>query len=520
MRAKLCNALTLVALLLLLAAFAMLSVEALMHTSAVELSFSADNNEHVVFLQDNIPINLLMLAAGTGLAVLLASCKVGRGAIRALTAGMLGWVVALGVWWVLAAKAEPGADARSILDAADAIVQSSYQTLAGSTYFRTYPFQTGFLLYAIAFTRLFGSARELAMQLANVAYVAAAYLALAQITRRLFADERVELVCVALLGLCVQPVFLCTFIYGLLPGLALALWGAYCIILYLQRRRGGFAVLGALLIVAAVIVKKNFTIVAIAGGIVLLLDALRNRRLGSLLVCIVLAALTIVGPNGAQRYAERRAGTQFGPGMPQSAWLVMGVSESSMCSGWYNAELSRAFAESGFDAEGTNEANLAAVQARMELLCSRPRYLAAFAYHKLVSQWNEPAFQSIWSSAAGTHTGEPSSLAQSVYAGRGARVINAHFNFYVQLVYAALAIALASLCRDRRRTDAMLLLPLVILGAICYHAVFEAKAQYALVYLPMMLPSAAYGLCRLAKGLCLRRAARAADRKGRRPCGA
>jgi hypothetical protein len=39
-----------------------------------------------------------------------------------------------------------------------------------------------------------------------------------------------------------------------------------------------------------------------------------------------------------------------------------------------------------------------------------------------------------------------------------------------------------------------MLIPLILIGAVLYHALFEAKSQYAVLYVPMMAPYAAFGL--------------------------
>ena len=64
-----------------------------------------------------------------------------------------------------------------------------------------------------------------------------------------------------------------------------------------------------------------------------------------------------------------------------------------------------------------------------------------------------------------------------------------------QLVY--LGMLLGCLGLWHRKSSADCLLPLVILGGLLYHLLFEAKSQYALPYYVLMIPVAAYGLTRL-----------------------
>ena len=46
----------------------------------------------------------------------------------------------------------------------------------------------------------------------------------------------------------------------------------------------------------------------------------------------------------------------------------------------------------------------------------------------------------------------------------------------------------------RRRSTEQLILPVAIVGGILFHLLFEANAKYALSYLPLFLPYAAYGI--------------------------
>ncbi len=496
MRAKACDLLSLTAILLLCAIFAAIALNGLFVTCVVETAFSADNNEHVVFLRDHVTFNLAALAVGLICVWLVLKCRITRRTNVVAAIGMLFCVTAAGVCWVSAAQALPYADAKFILsDAARAAADAG--ALSGSVYLKKYPFQTGFLLYAECMTRLFGNSSAVVMQYCNILFVNLAYLALLGVARRLFQDERIVFLTILLLLLCLQPIFLCTFVYGTLPGLAFALWGVYAVIRYIKGRGLMWMLAAALLTAAAVVLKKNYAVVAVACGIALLLDALRNRAARPLLLCTLLALCAVLAPALVQKSYEARAQTSFGRGLPQSAWLAMGLGESSMCSGWHNAQLAVDFAESGFDYAQSDAAFRLQACERARLLFSRPRYLGSFFYHKLTSQWNTPSFQSVWSSAAGGHAGALPPLVESLYSGDGARAIERYFDCYTQLVYCGFTCALILLCRRKLRTEAMLILPLAVLGAFLYHAVFEAKAQYALPYLPMLLPYCVYAFVAL-----------------------
>lgn len=54
----------------------------------------------------------------------------------------------------------------------------------------------------------------------------------------------------------------------------------------------------------------------------------------------------------------------------------------------------------------------------------------------------------------------------------------------------------------RKRRDVLqTVLPLIVLGGMMYHMLFEAKSQYAYVYAVLLVPLAARGVCLLEDGI-------------------
>ena len=67
--------------------------------------------------------------------------------------------------------------------------------------------------------------------------------------------------------------------------------------------------------------------------------------------------------------------------------------------------------------------------------------------------------------------------------------------YYLILIYGGSVLGVLFLFR--RRKDEALILPLIILGGVLYHVLFEAQSRYALNYLPLFAPVAAYGILAL-----------------------
>lgn len=515
LRIRFCNFSGTAAAVLAAVAFSFLTLVSLVQTCRVDIGFSAENSEHVSFLWDNIAFNLVLLAALLAATYLLLRAKITKRAAYAAFACVLAASGAIGVWWVLASRAVPGADSARIINGALELLNGNAKALGESAYFHTFPFQLGYLLFAEAVLRAAQSADALVLAFVNVACVELAYIAVFCLAKRLFRDARVWLLTALYLGLCPQPMLLSTFLYGTLPGLAFALWAMYFVIVSVQSGKFWPLVPAAALLAAAVVVKKNYLIVLIACAILLLLQALRKKKAAPALGALVLAALSLAAPVCMQKSYEARLGADFGKGTPQTAWLVTGFSESSFCCGWFNSYTTSVLRENGYDYDKTAAQCREDLAAQLTFFAGRPRYFASFMYQKITSQWNEPAYQCIWSSAAGERSGPVSAFVESLGTGEAGEAVNAYFNQIMQYIYVGFTLFLFRLCKKKGRADE-LLLPLVILGAAMYHALFEAKAQYAVIYVPMMLPCAACAMTALCDRMALHTGERAAPKPRRR----
>ncbi len=93
------------------------------------------------------------------LAVLLMRVTVKRRTVRWVGAAAIAVSAAIGVWWVLASKALPVADSRSIITTAQKLAEGNMRALKDTTYFYVFPFQTGYLLFAEGFSACSGPIR-------------------------------------------------------------------------------------------------------------------------------------------------------------------------------------------------------------------------------------------------------------------------------------------------------------------------------------------------------------------------
>ena len=83
-------------------------------------------------------------------------------------------------------------------------------------------------------------------------------------------------------------------------------------------------------------------------------------------------------------------------------------------------------------------------------------------------------------------------LAETLLGEPFADGLGAYMRFELILLYGGFLLGAALLLRSG--TEARLILPLIVLGGVLYHLIFEAQSRYALSYLPLIAPIAAYGL--------------------------
>lgn len=505
------------------AVFMFLSVCSLLGTCVIDPNEYL--KEHILFLRDSVWLNLIVLVALFAISAFILFRLGGRirdKHLRAAKIVLACWVFVLALSWSLSVKTVPTADSKYILEAASQAANGDFSFFSGKLrYFQMFPYQLGMVGVYELFYRVFGSSAETAMYALNAFSLAAAYLAIAQITQDVFHDSRVTMLTIVFLGLCLQAVLFSSFLYGNLPGFAAMVWAFALLIRFLQTGRKRNILPIALLCALAVTTKQNNWIGVIAICIVLLLSLIKQFKFVKLLCALAVAAAALLLTGGIRYSYEQRANVDLGNGTPQAAWLVMGLSDSTRAPGWYNGYTYTVLKKANWDTERARAQIKQDLASRINALESDKTYAANFFCQKVLSQWNEPSFESIWSSKARKHETALPAFAENIYSGPLGGALDFGFEHGVQYVYALCALAPAfTLIKRRNRslyhaleasaersTDIVCaaLLPVFVLGGFLYHLLFEAKSYYALTYFVLLLPYAAFVLVSASDwlGLCI-----------------
>lgn len=497
--ARISDVIVLILFAILLLVSALLSIGSLLMTSVVDV------NEHITLVQDNVVLNLLVVAA---FILVLKYCRRFFRTINPKTAAivLIAYTSVLGVLWITASQAVPRADQEVVLNAAAMVANNDYTPFYGDfSYFSLLPHQLGVLFVFELFTRLFGSGNDTAFTILNIVWLDAVYIAIIYLVRLIFNSKKIELLTILLLFACLQPILFCTFIYGNLMGLAFSLWAVYFEIRYIKTNKKSLMAVSAAMITVAVLAKINCTIVLIAMCIILLLHFLKNHRWFNL-AAIALAAIMSLGLFGlVQKSYEMRANVKFDEGITQVAWAAMGIQDESTAiypasdsfPGWYNRYPIIVFQYTVGDTESRNAQVMSDIKTRVQYFIDNPAYAIQFFANKTISQWDEPSFESIWISQVPYNQAPPHpDWVNSLYYGDLNRGLLQCFDFYVEIIFIGFAAAMFFAIR-KKQGICFFAIPLVVLGGFTYHFLFEAKSQYILVYFVMMVPFAAWGYYQL-----------------------
>ncbi len=488
-------------------AFGYIGIMSFFETSVFDQTNLA--SELVIFEGDNIILNLFFTALFIALLFWLRRFYdfFAKVSIRILEIGLAVWTAILGVIWIYSVTSVPAADSANLFEAATNSANDDYSKFFnnsgfyfseyynGHNYFHFFPFQLGFVFFSEIVYRIFGTDSSMPVQIINVLSLASAYFALARITALLFKRKSIEFIAILLLAVCFQPVFLCTFVYGNIIGMSTAVWACLFLIKYFQTNRWVWIIPAACLLMLSTIVKYNNLIYLVAFVIMLILHAVKNKMWQSLAFALAMCILCVGSSKLIIMSYEARANTQFESGLTQTMYFDLGLQESPMAPGWYTKTAVNDYMKGGFDAERGNAVAQTSIDRRLEEMSDDLGYAFDFFGKKILSQWNEPSYESIWISQVKQHSHELSDLAKDIYNnGFRGQLFALHFNFYMQILFVLFALGIYLLFIDRKTNIETVLLPLVLLGAFGYHLLFEAKSQYACTYIPLLVPTAAYAM--------------------------
>lgn len=475
-----------------------LTIAAFLNTSFIRFD---GVNESVYYVNDSIIKNVL--AAFTFfLFVILSTYCLSKLKTKVLCGILVLWTCIIGVIWINSAQIGTFADSGMVVRAAQEVAVGKYDIFK-ECYFFHYPFQLGYVLFLELFIRIFNINTPIGIQAINVASLAIVYVANIVYIELVFKNKLVTTCTFVLFGICAQSILYCCFAYSVIPSLAFASLAVVFFALYDYKKKIIYLFFAAVMIGGSVMIKPNSMIVLVALIIIAILNILMNHNKKILIFIFLAFVFSIVFKNLAIINYESRGGVDLSEGSPSIDWLAMGLSnkdqESSWAPGWWNGYGWSNYENANHDSQKAKENSVKEVRKSLNNFSSDLNYTQNFFAKKILSQWNEPTYESIWFGWSRVALGTRNAFLNALYDKPGIvyELFLKYMKYYQQFIFLSALIYAISLFKRELNME-YVLIPLIIIGGFLYHTLFEAKSQYIIPYFIMLIPLAADGVVSIA----------------------
>ena len=457
----------------------------------------------------------------------------GRHMIRMLTV----LVLLMGTFWILVTQLRPGSDPAKVYAIAMQWRKGNFSAYAEGGYLFRYPYQAGIILFYYLLSFVFGVDNYTGLQMVNVAALALTYLLLVKLASFFWKeDEKLPVIVYGALILWLPLAFYVTYLYGILPGMALSLGAVYYVARYLDTGKYRYILPACVCMGLATVIKMNCVIYLIAIGCFLIYDAAAialsaGRKSGNSvfggkgdqgegvygagtesagaaslslpggsrrgivsLAIIGLMGLSVIGCNEAvNRYVEHLSGYEAGEGQVMLSWVVMGLQETPLGPGGYSGYIGDIYVKYDYDTEKVTEASWTDIKKVMKRMAANPLDEGvAFFARKNAFQWNDPTFICLDRTKGRGSAIELPEFASSLIEGRGSVVFYVVMNYMQTLLLLGMLLYLFMNWKSRNLYE--LMGAVVFLGGYLFHFIWESSASYTIPYFVVMIPYGAKGL--------------------------
>lgn len=405
------------------------------------------------------------------------------------------WTACSGFWWISSLDRIPEGDQAFVYGGASYFLEGKYSFLAPEGYCGMHPHQLGMIALVELLFLAVGTYNYFAIEVVCV------WLAVGIVFLGYFLMKEMPVsfgarifYCVLMMG-CVPLICYTSWVYGDIPSIFFAMLTAWLGIRWYNCPRKCYLAGIVAAVIMAVLVRKNSLILLIALCLLALVHVICYRK-WQIMVTVLLAIVgTFLVYQGIFKMYEIRSGYEHCEGFPANSWIVMGVLEQDGLCGWYNNIQKEVLYSTEFDYEKTREIMTECIVERLHTFAENPEYARWFYKQKILTQWNDPLYQSIYFSAKNIERNppEPGSFLEDLYY--VPEVHNRVFRFAdIMQFIVYLGMLFYYLFAVRRDTQPLMhLLAVTIIGGFFFSILWEAKARYIFPYYVMMYPLAVTG---------------------------
>lgn len=454
-----------------------------------------NNDEYTYYISDQPLIHVL---AFFSLVVMLYfyRTKIGRRTDCIKLKKIVFWIClflyfSITLFCALYVSMEPRADQKSVVDTVQAMLNGDFSAFKANGYVGVYPNQVGivYLLYWMFRVLPFGYKTMVVINVFSLVIIIYYMAAIGKVLSKECGKKWMS----GIVTMMFFPITMyATFVYGNMLGQALSTVAIYYTLVFLEKHSILSIVTATITAAISVTIKENFIIPVVGIIIFLVLDFFRKKSKKSIVFLCSLLIITLGMGSIVKIHMQNITGEKISKGVPTLAWVVMGMQEGYMAYGWHNQYNENVYRENGCDSEKTTKQVTEDFKARLGEFVSKPAYAVKFFYQKTLSQWNNPTFECYWindltkrekdgikvkplSGFLGSLAGEPGNSAVTVYC-----------NIFQSLLL--LGVVLWVLLGRKQIEINQLLLATIFVGGFVFHLFWEAKCQYVIPYLVLLIP--------------------------------
>lgn len=449
-----------------------------------------DAGEKIYFVRDSLWWNLVIILVVLAILVVL---KIKKHTIFVMpsrkTLKIITGIYVLGmIAFVLALQVVPRVDQYWVLEYAGSLTSGDYKQWQMGGYLFNYPNQNGIVLFFSLIVMIFGKNNWLVVQFLNILALLICAVFISKIIYFLFKDEKLGRY-TYLLTLAFFPInAYVTFVYGTLLGMAAAITGIYFVLKFCQSRSFRHALSGAALIAFSCGLKNNYLIFLVAAVLIVLYDVITKKNLMSLLTIIYIISIYILLSGVINTTIKNITDIPVSQGIPNKAWVAMGLQEGSRAPGWYNDYNKNIYKENQYNTEQANREIDKNIRERLKVFSKDNEYALNFFARKTASQWNDGTFNCFWINNIRTRNIEWSKITKTIMCDGGMinKIISDLCNAFLSFLWLGV---LLFILFDRDKMDVYKLVGVIVfIGGFLFHLFWEAKGQYTLVYVYLLIP--------------------------------
>lgn len=399
-------------------------------------------------------------------------------------------VMIAGIIWIAITQTIPTVDQGDVVRIASDLIEHNNEEFHQYGYMQRNPHQrTMVLIYYLLF-QIAGKDNYLLIQLLNVFYLAVAMVYVGRIIKQLFpGSDRTSI----LLGmvLCIPFNMYIAFVYGTIMSLMFAVMAIYYCLCCLEHVSLKHSLLAAVSVLMSVCSKANALIFVVAIFVILLFDMIADFSPKKLILPFIILVIYIMGMKVIDLSIERISGVPISKGVPQSGYVVMGLSNDSYRGpGWFNGYIMSKYNDLDCDYVKSKAVMEEELKDILKDKLRHPKEFASFLFQKNATQWNNPTFQCFWIYTICESKVEQSGLVKSSFYGVMNNLLNKYLNILESLAYMGVVLFLFF---HPKLSGKQLIFAIVFIGGFLFHSFWEAKGQYTVVYYFIIFPYATMG---------------------------